>query len=61
MSSLYNLGSIFVKWGLNVWIVESLTIYLETIHVLVAGTSDEALLSLFFILIAFVIGAEVFG
>ena len=48
MSLLYDLGSIFVNWeNLNVWIVESLKIYLQTIYVLVAQTSDEALSSLF--------------
>ena len=48
MSSLYDLGSIFVKWeNLNVWIVESLQIYLQTICIFGCRTSDEALLSLF--------------
>ncbi len=62
MSLLYDLGSIFVKWeNLNVWIVESLKIHLQTIYVFVCPNFWWSIVVTLFILIAFVIGAEVFG
>ncbi len=61
MSLLYDLGGIFVKWGPNVWIVESLKIYLQTIYVFGCRNFWWSIVITLFILIAFVIGAEVFG
>ncbi len=61
MSLLYNLGSIVVKCGLNVWIMESLKIYLQTIYVLGCRNFWWSIVVTLFILIAFIIGAEVFG